>query len=117
MGKSNLFDESDPFEDTAWKEASRRAAGYIYPRAGYVGFPEGWLEQILPLVKTRQQLAVAMLLYQHLRFDKAVPVPNYRFSALGIDRYVKYRTLAALERAGLVAIEHGTGRAVRVRLL
>jgi hypothetical protein len=109
---------TDPFDDPAWKEAERRASGYVRPRAGYIGFPEAWLEQVLPLVcNSAPQLAVALLMYRHLRYDKAVPIPNSELSALGISRRVKYRTLIVLNRAGLIAIEHTTGRAVRVRLL
>ena len=88
-----MTEESDPFDDPLWKEADARAQGYVRPRPGYIGFPQAWLEQVLPLVKTGQQLAVALVIYRHLRWDKPVPVPNSEIGALGIDRRVKYRTL------------------------
>jgi hypothetical protein len=107
----------DPFDDPLWKEAARRADGYARPRVGYVGFPEAWLERVLPIVSnSAQQLTVALIMYRRLRYDKPVSVPNGEFAALGISRQVKYRTLTALEQAGLIAIERTVGRAMNVWL-
>jgi hypothetical protein len=56
----------DPFDDPLWKEAARRADGYARPRVGYVGFPESWLERVLPIVSnSAQQLTVALIMYRH----------------------------------------------------
>jgi len=113
-----MSNDGDPFDDPVWQEASRRAEGYVRPRIGYIGFPESWLERVLPIVSNSAlQLAVALIMYRHLRYDKPVSIPNGDFAALGISRQVKYRTLTALERAGLVAIERTAGRSVGVRLL
>jgi hypothetical protein len=118
MSNEPFNDSGDPFDDPPWKEAGRHADECTYPRAGYIGFPEEWLEQVLPLVNnSAQQLAVALLMYRHLRYDKAVPISNAEFEVLGISRRAKYRTLAALERAGLIAVESTNGRTTAVRLV
>jgi predicted transcriptional regulator len=40
--------------------------------------------------------------------------PSADLKRLGIDRSVKYRTLAKLKTAGLITVEHAHGRATRV---
>jgi DNA-binding transcriptional ArsR family regulator len=117
VSDDELFDSGDPFDDPLWKDAARHADGHVKPRAGYIGFPESWLERVLPIVTTKQQLAVALLLYRHLCYSKFVPITNSEFAALGIDRRVKYRTLTVLKRAKLIEVERAGGRALRVRLL
>ena len=116
-----LFDGNDPFDGPLWMEAERRAqaadAGVANLARAYVVFPMTWLERVLPLVRSPEQLVVAMLLYRHLRYDRAVPISNSEFEGLGVSRHAKYRTLARLERAGLVTLERTTGHSVRVRLL
>jgi hypothetical protein len=117
MSGTDVVDEGDPLDDPAWKAASASADGFVRPRVGYIGFPEPWLEQVLPLVSSAQQLTVAMLIYRHLRWDKPVPISNAEFDALGINRQVKYLVLAVLEQAGLIAVERPNGHAIRVKLL
>src|SRR5262245_17170778 len=115
---SDLFDdESDPFDDPRMAEAIVRAAGYTHPRAGYVGFPEEWLERVLPLMRSAQQLAVALLMFRHLGWTVPLPMPDAEIEALGIDRRAKYYTLDALERAGLIQVERRMGARSRVRLM
>ena len=111
MSEDSLWDAQpdDPFASPL--------VGWVSPRAGYIGFPEAWLERVLPLISnSAQQLTVTLLIFRHLRWDKAVPVPNAEFELLGINRYAKYRAITALERAGLLAVKRTTGRAVSVRL-
>jgi hypothetical protein len=107
----------DPFDDPLWKEATKHANGYVRPRVGYIGFPVSWLKQVLPVVASKEQLVVALLVFRRLRYDKPVPIPNDEISELGIDRHIKYHTLVALERAGLVELERVPGRPVGVKLV
>ena len=100
MSEDDLFDEGDPFDDPPWKEAERsareRMEGFSRPRAGTVGCPVSWLGRVLPLVESKHQLAVALLIYPHLRWDKAAPIPNSWFDGL---RYRPQRQIPHLSQA------------------
>ena len=66
------------------------------------------------------QLVVALLLYREclLRRSNTVALSNGELRKLGISRYTKYRALAWLREAGVIAIEEAdTRRSVRVTLL
>ena len=53
-----------------------------------------------------------------LRRSNTVPLSNGELGELGISRYAKYRALAWLREAGVIAIEEAnTRRSVRVTLL
>jgi hypothetical protein len=108
--------EIDPFDDPLWEEVEK---GTRSRQAGFVGCPMSWLKLVLPHTKTAKQLAVASFLYRLriLRRSKTVSLPNGVLESLGISRYAKYRALAELERAVVIAIRHENGRAIRVTLL
>ena len=53
-----------------------------------------------------------------MRRSNTVPLSNGELGELGISRYAKYRALAWLREAGVIAIEEAnTRRSVRVTLL
>ena len=118
MSGDSLFDDVDPLDDPLWREAVRRESEGrpSRPSADHVNCPKSWLGLVLPLVKGERQLAAALLIYPRLRWDKAVPIPNSELDGFGISRDVKYRTLAKLERAGLISVERPSRSALRVRL-
>ena len=63
---------------------------------------------------------MALLIYREclLRRSNTVPLSNGALGELGISRYAKYRALAWLRDAGVIAIEEAkTRRSVRVTLL
>jgi len=110
-GINALFDDGDPFDDPAWKEAERKHR----PRQpNFVGCPMAWLEQVLPYVQGECQLVVALLLYRRWRIcgrPRTFDFPNRDLNKLGISRSVKHKTLTSLEDASLIAVKHTTGRA------
>jgi hypothetical protein len=115
--KGDLFDDQvDPFDDPLWKEAEWRAReGVFKARSGWVAVPVSWIEQVLPIVKSPEQLVVAMVIYPYLRADRVVPISNRVFAGLGIGWRAKRRTLALLEEAGLISVEYPPGCSPAVR--
>jgi hypothetical protein len=115
---ARLFDEGDPFDDPRWQQAALMVDAPPRPAKGYVTCPLAWLARITPVIRTSDQLVVAMLLYRRclIRRSKTVDLPNGDLKAAGISRQTKYRALAELEGAGAVTIEAHNGRPIRVTL-
>ena len=114
----NLFEdiESDPL----WQTAGLLAKAPPRPAEGYITVPLAWLARVLLVIRTPTQLVVAEMIYREclLRRSKTVPLSNGDLGELGISRYAKYRALAWLREAGVIAIEEAnTRRSVRVTLL
>ena len=75
---------------------------------------------MLPLVKSKEQLAVAIWLHRRRAVcrDEVFTVPNQELRGeLGLDRFVKYRALQRLEEAGAIALVRAGKRALQVRIL
>jgi hypothetical protein len=114
--KKNLNDQSDPFNDPLWKEAELRAReGVFKTRPGWIAVPVSWIKQVLPFVKSTEQLVVALAIYPFLHADRAVPISNHVLAGLGIGWRAKQRTLALLEEAGLISVWYSSGRSPMVR--
>jgi hypothetical protein len=79
-----------------------------------------WVARVLPVVRSADQLMVALLLYREclLRRSNTVALSNGELRKLGISRQTKYRALGELREAGAIAIEEAdTRRSVRVTVL
>ena len=120
--KGDLFEglfenaESDPL----WQMAELLADAPPRPAKGYVTVSLAWLARVLPVVRSADQLVVALLLYREclLRRSNTVALSNGELRNLGISRQTKYRALDELREAGAIAIEEAnTRRSVRVTLL
>jgi hypothetical protein len=72
-----------------------------------------WLRVVLPVIKSKGELVVAIYLFRlrHVTKSKTVDVPNRWLRDNGVSRLAKSRALARLERAALIAVER-RGRAV-----
>jgi hypothetical protein len=87
---------------------------------GHGVYSLAWLERVLPVVRSADQLVVALLLYREClrRRSNTVALSNGELRKLGISRQTKYRALGELREAGAIAIEdNDTRRSVRVILL
>jgi DNA-binding GntR family transcriptional regulator len=74
----------------------------------------------LPLVHSKEQLAVAIWLHRRRTIcgSKLFSVPNRElYEELGLSRWTKYRALDGLEEAGVIAVVRDGQRAMLVRLL
>ena len=114
----NLFEDVE--NDPLWQVAGLLANAPPRPAEGYVTVSLAWLARVLPMVRTTTHLVVAMLIYREClrRQSNTVALSNGELRKLGISRYAKYRALAWLCGAGVIAIEEtDTRRSVRVTLL
>lgn len=98
-----VFEDGDPFEDPAWSKTpeAKRSSRLI-------GCPLPWFAWVFALVKSKDQLALALYLYRRccIRNSDTITVPNDELDELlGISRWAKYRQLTALERAGILRIK------------
>jgi hypothetical protein len=115
----HLFEdvESDPL----WQMAELLANAPPRPTGkGYGVYSLTWLARVLPVVRSADQLVVALLLYREclLRRSNTVALSNGELRKLGISRQTKYRALDELCEAGAIAIEEAdTRRSVWVTLL
>jgi hypothetical protein len=113
----SLFEDTEG--DPLWQMAGLLANAPPRPAEGYATVSLAWLARVLPVVRTSDQLAVALLLYREclVRRSNTVTLSNGALRKLGISRYTKYRALVWLHEAGVVAIEGRNGRSVRATLL
>jgi hypothetical protein len=73
-----------------------------------IGCPLWWLQCVLPIVKSKQQLVVAIYLWRRRIVCgncKTFDIPNSELKTLGISRQIKYRTLERLAAAGPIQID------------
>jgi hypothetical protein len=92
----------------------------IKPEDRLIGCPVSWLRRVLPVVKSPKQLAVAIWLWRRRVICKnsyTFSVPNDELKRLKVSRQIKYRTLARLEAAGVIAIERKEKEALVVTIL
>jgi hypothetical protein len=89
-------------------------------RPDYIGCPLEWLRRMLPLVKTKEQLAVALWLHRRRAVCRSdlFTVPNDALEKeLGLSRKVKYRSLRHLEKAKIIAVVRNGKHNLQVRFL
>jgi hypothetical protein len=88
------------------------------PAKDYGIYSLAWLARVLPILRTSDRLAVALLLYRQclLRRSRTIDPSNNEAGKLGIGRMTKYRALVLLQEAGAVTIETNNGRSIRVTL-
>ena len=117
MGTKELFEDAE--SDPLWQAAGLLANAPPRPAEGYVTVSLAWLARVLPVVRTPDQLAVALLLYREclVRLSRAVALSNTELRKLGINRQTKYRALDWLQEAGAVTVEARNGRSLRITLL
>ena len=79
-----------------------------------------WFAWVLPLVRGKEQLALALYLYRrcYVCGSRTVTVPTGELEEIGIGRWGKYRLLPTLEQVGIVRVEETrNGQAGKVTLL
>ena len=113
----SLFEDAE--NDPLWRKAGLWAGALPRPTRGYITVPLSWLAWVLPVMRTPEQLAVALLLYRECLVQRSntVALSNDKLRELGISRQTKYRTLGWLQEAGAVTIGTRNGRSVGVTLL
>jgi hypothetical protein len=114
-----LFEDAEG--DPLWQAAGLLAGAPPRPISkGHGVYSLAWLARVLPVVRIPAHLAVALLIYREclLRRSNTVALSNGELRRLGVSRHAKYRALARLREAGVIAIEDANnGRSLRVTLL
>ena len=83
----------------------------------HIGCPLWWFTLVFPVVRGKNELAVALYLYRlrSIRRSRTVAVSNERLlNEMGINRYSKYRALRRLADAGIIQVERHNRRALVV---
>jgi hypothetical protein len=102
--------------ETICREAPKRRR----QRREHIGCPLKWLRRISPLVKTKEQLMVALWLHRRRAVCRSdlFTVPNDTLEKeLGLSRYVKYKALRHLEMAKIITVVHNGKNSLAVRFL
>jgi len=79
--------------------------------------PLAWLSRAAALPGRALQVGLAIWFLAGLKKTRTVTLTNAVLKDFGVDRHAKYRGLAVLEGAGLIAVERQPGHAPRVTLL
>ena len=99
----------------------RRSTTPPRPKAGekYVRgpIPLDWLSRAAKLPGRSLHVSIALWFVAGLTRSREVPLSNLSSARFGLDRNAKYRALAWLEKAGLIAVERKLGRAPLVTIL
>jgi hypothetical protein len=89
------------------------------PDEHFIGCPVWWLQRVLPVVESKNQLVVALYLWRrrivcgnHETFD----VPNGELKRWGISRKVKYQALDRLAASGVIRINRKGKAALTVTI-
>jgi len=116
MKEDSLWIETagDPLDDARTAGSQRKAAN---SRDGHIGCPLSWFRLVFPVVRGKNELAVALWLYRlrSIRRSRTITVSNGPLAELGIDRFAKYRALRRLAKAGLIRIKSNNRKALNVR--
>lgn len=111
---NDIFVDGDSLEDPHWWKMRKPKRS-----SRLIGCPVSWFAWVFPLVKSKEQLAVALYLYRRCCIcnSHTVTVPSNEITELlNFSRWGKYRTLLALEQAGILRREENGGRTTKVRL-
>jgi hypothetical protein len=85
----------------------------------HIGCPLTWFKAVLPVVRGKNELVVALAIYRlHVvRKSRTIAVSNVSLLAeLGISRHTKYRALRRLAAAKIITVAACNGRAIEITL-
>jgi hypothetical protein len=83
----------------------------------HIGCPLSWFKRVLPVVRGKNELAVALYIYRLriVQHSQTVVVSNAPLlSELGIDRFAKHRALRRLAAAGIISLKQINKRAITI---
>jgi hypothetical protein len=91
-------------------DLAAKPAGSACPidSARHIGCPLSWFALVFPVVRGKNELAVALYIYRlrTIQRSRTVKVSNTRLlTELGINRFAKYRALRRLAGAGIITIK------------
>jgi len=84
----------------------------------FVKVPLWWFEQVTRATRTQQAFVGIWLLHLAWKAKSTTfPVPNGQLGERGVDRRVKRKALASLEKAGLITVDRRDRKTPRVTLV
>jgi hypothetical protein len=110
----------DLLKEIVGEKARSRKAVTDEDLSRFIGCPVWWLCRVLPAVKSKHQLVVALYLWRRrvVRGNRnTFDVPNNELRSWGISRKVKYQTLDWLAAAGVIKINCKGKKALTVTIL
>jgi hypothetical protein len=114
-----LFEEFDLESDPLWRAAGLMVGAPPQPAKGYAVCSLAWLQRVLSIVRSKDQLVIALLIYSEClrKRSDTVTVPSGILKALGISRWTKRRAFAELAEAGVLTVRTEGRKSARVVLL
>ncbi len=82
--------------------------------AHFIGCPLRWFNVVRPILRSRDELAIALFLYRQriVQGSLTITIANGRLSSeVGISRYTKYRAIKRLENAGIITVRRDGSKA------
>jgi hypothetical protein len=117
MSNDLFVDGEDPFEDPSHRRKTKPTR--LKRSSRIIGCSMPWFVWMFPLVKSKEQLALALYLYRRCcvcGYD-TVTVPTDELVELGLGRWGKYRLLISLEQAGVLRVKQTEPqKTIRVQL-
>jgi hypothetical protein len=119
--RPNVHDDADEEFERLLQQA-KAAAGpspekQRKQRERFAKVPIWWMEQAMRATRTPKAYVCIWLLFLAWKTgQKSFALPNAQLRHAGVTRETKRRTLAALERAGLLKVERRHGKTVIVTL-
>jgi hypothetical protein len=114
---SDLWTDTEIDDLNHSRSRQQRRSNHIDGAARHIGCPLWWFKLVFPIVRGKNELAVALYVYRLriIRRSRTVVISNAGLlTELGIDRYAKYRALSRLASAGIVQIRRHNKRALKV---
>jgi hypothetical protein len=79
--------------------------------------PELWVEKLLPALSTSAARWLAVVLLWRSFRSRGHPFACPNLERYGVSEYQKRKSLAELERAGLIAVERVPGKSPKVKIV
>ena len=106
-----------PAPGSAGPELSPGEAVPVKKGARHIGCPLSWFNLVFPIVRGKNELAVALFLIVYARSTEAgqcrLPMAA-GLAELRFDRFAKYRAIKRLEDAGIVAVDRRNKKALKI---
>jgi hypothetical protein len=104
-------------QDDIMNAPAAKQRGWAAELGQHIGCPLKWFVWVYPVVRGKNELAVALYLYRlrSIQHSRTVKVSNMRLlTELGIDRYAKYRALKHLAAAGVITVRRRPHRSLEI---
>jgi hypothetical protein len=120
MTKSEAELDAEMEADFQRTVAATRAAGKRKRGRQHMGAPLAYWALVCRIASTDATVPIALCIYRRVVVcgTSTITLPQRELTELGISRFAKMRSLARLEKVGLIRTERpGSGRSIQITLL